>query len=260
MLFTSNPKFLSSIYFSVPLQVKENSLSEGLFYLGPTVTTLFLGPVPASALATAIACTAAYLRNQLDDKKVEGLFNATKYFEIIHYLREQPLMLTYQASGDKYKVHKGLLVYYHRTMKFTTPTTETNTITTVKHNSKSHNYHHIDRFHHKVSIDRGTRDRSAPNATLTTEHEVDAWHLVLPAEVPLQHVANQENPSLAGQTKILIMKMQSTYTIDYHDTDKGIVTVPKDVQLLPTNYTPYTLTLQAHLTQKSAHGSNKRLD
>ena len=38
--------------------------------------------------------TYGYPQDQMDTRKDEIMFNATKYFEIKHYMREKPLTLT----------------------------------------------------------------------------------------------------------------------------------------------------------------------
>ena len=59
--------------------------------------------------------------------------------------------------------------------------------------------------------------------------------------------------------RIPTMKTQNISTMDHHNTGKGTVPVPKDLQLLPAKHTPHPLTLDS-LTQKTAHGSHKSWD
>ena len=67
-----------------------------------------------------------------------------------------------------------------------------------------------------------------------------------------QHVTGQEHLLLASQTqKPPTMKTKITYTIDHHDTQKGTVQVPKDVQPLPENHSPYLLPLDSPDSEES---------
>ena len=67
----------------------------------------------------------------MDNKKFEVMFSATKYFENKCYMREQPLILTYQTLLDKSIVHEKSLAYYWKSQQATT-TTETNTIAAIQ--------------------------------------------------------------------------------------------------------------------------------
>ena len=80
----------------------------------------------------------SYTRDQIDNRKVDVLFNATNYFKISCYVREQPLTLTYQALLHKWKINERSVVYYHKPQKSTATLMETNSIATVKQkNSKA---------------------------------------------------------------------------------------------------------------------------
>ena len=65
-----------------------------------------------------------------------------------------------------------------------------------------------------------------------------------PVRIIWQHVAVQEHHVLADHTQGTppTVKTQKTYTVDYADTGKGIVSMPKGLQLLPTKHTPYPFT------------------
>ena len=48
------------------------------------------------------------LQDQMDTKKIKVMFNATEYFEIKWYVKEQPLTPMCQALLDKSKFVRGL--------------------------------------------------------------------------------------------------------------------------------------------------------
>ena len=85
-------------------------------------------------------------------------------------------------------------------------------------------------------------ERTLLDATLTTRHEADAQHIAQPTQSTTTGITGhcvviQQHHQLAGEKeKTLTTKMQNTYTTDYHDTEKRIITVPDDLQFLPTVY------------------------
>ena len=199
---------------------------------------------------------------------MELLFNATKHFKIKCYVSEQPLTLTYQVLLDKYKVHDRSLVYYHNAQESTATTTETNTIVPAKpKTNKRHQVSQADRYLcRQVLTLNSTTERSAVDTMLPIKYRADAQHMTLPAPntttKTISHcISIQEHPLLASQIqKTLNMMIQNTYKIKHHDTGKGVVTVPEDLQHLPTKHTQYPMTLQTHLTQKAAHKIRKKSD
>ena len=71
----------------------------------------------------------------MDTRKVEVIFNDTKYFEIKCCMKEQLMTPIYHTFLDKNKVLKRSFAYYKKSQE-SIATTETNIIAAVKNQMK----------------------------------------------------------------------------------------------------------------------------